>query len=86
MESVRLTGVVTSIDYAYSEQYGNISVTIAVAGKEDKPIACYRVVGEGIADIAVGDTITVQGNVTYYEAKDSYQFTAGSQVLSIIPA
>jgi len=86
MEGVRLTGTVTSIDYAYSEQYGNISVTIAVEGKEDMPVACYRVKGEGIADIKVGDTITVQGTVTYYEAKDSYQFVAGSQVLKIVPA
>ena len=56
-----LTGTITSVDEAYSEQYKNITVTMVVAGCEDKPIKCYRMKGEGVADLKVGDIITVGG-------------------------
>ena len=56
-----LTGTITSVDEAYSEQYKNITVTMVVAGCEDKPIKCYRMKGEGVADLKVGDVITVGG-------------------------
>lgn len=61
-----LTGKVISIDYAYSADYNNITVTIAVNGTN---IQCYRMVGDGIADIAVGDTITVSGIIENYNGK-----------------
>lgn len=69
-----LTGVITSVDSAYSEQYGNITVTIVVDGKEDKAVQCFRLVGDGIADLAVGDTITVTGTITNYNG--AVQFNA----------
>lgn len=61
-----LTGKVISIDYAYDSNYNNITVTIAVNGTN---IQCYRMVGDGIADIAVGDTITVSGIIENYNGK-----------------
>lgn len=64
-----LTGVITEINTAYSEQYGNITVTIVVDGKEDKKIECFRLVGDGAADLAVGDTITVTGTMKNYKGK-----------------
>ena len=70
-----LTGTVTSIDTAYSEQYGNITITIAVEGFEDQPVQCYRLKGEGAAELAVGDVITVTGTLTNY--KGAVQFKAG---------
>ncbi len=70
-----LTGTITSIDTEYSEQYGNITVTITVAGAEDKPIQCFRLKGEGAADLAVGDTIVVKGTLKNY--KGTYEFDAG---------
>ncbi len=70
-----LTGTITSIDNEYSEQYGNITVTIAVAGAEDKPIQCFRLKGEGAADLAVGDVIVVKGTLKNY--KGTYEFDAG---------
>ena len=74
--SSTLTGTITSIDTAYSEQYGNITVTIAVEGHEDQPIQCYRLKGEGAAELAVGDVITVSGTLSTY--KGTVQFKAGS--------
>ena len=70
----RLYGEVISIDTAYSEQYGNITVTIAVEGIEDKPVQCFRMVGTGIADLAVGDKITVEGTLKRF--KDTFEFDA----------
>lgn len=60
-ETLRIFGTVTNIDTAWSEEYQNISVTVAVAGKEEKPVLCYRLTGEGAKDLAVGDAITVEG-------------------------
>ena len=56
-----LTGVITEIDSAYSPDYYNVSVIIAVEGAEDKPILCFRLKGDGADVIGVGDTITVTG-------------------------
>ncbi len=62
-----ITGVITNIDTAWSEDYQNITVTIVVAGLEDYPIMCYRLTGEDAKDLAVGDTITVTGLLKNYE-------------------
>ncbi len=64
-----LTGVITEVNTPYSEQYGNITVTIVVDGKEDKKIECFRLVGDGNAELAVGDTITVTGTIKNYNGK-----------------
>lgn len=66
-EAQRLYGVITKIDTAYSEQYGNITVTIQVGDLADQPIQCYRLSGEGVATLAVGDAITVEGNIKNYK-------------------
>jgi len=81
-----LTGVITSIDTPYSEQYGNITVTMTVAGLADYPVSCYRLQGEGAAELAVGDTVTVSGDLTHYVSKDgvsSYQFNAKCVIVSV---
>jgi hypothetical protein len=51
----RLYGEIVSIDTEYSEQYGNITVTIKVEGAEDKPIQCFRMKGEA-APISKSET------------------------------
>ena len=58
-----LTGTITSIDDPYSDQYKNITVTMVVEGCEDQPIKCYRMKGEGVENLQVGDTITVVGTI-----------------------
>ena len=57
-----LTGVITVVNSAYNEQYGNVSVTIDVEGT-DKTMYCYRIVGAGANEIAPGYTITVTGTI-----------------------
>ena len=61
-----LTGVITKIDTPYSDQFKNITVTITVAGISDKTIQCFRMVGEGAANLAEGQVITVTGTLKNY--------------------
>ena len=56
-----LTGEIISIDTPYSADYKNITVTIKIAGREDKPIMCYRLKGEGADALMPADIITVTG-------------------------
>ncbi len=64
-----LTGMITKINTAFDAQYNNITVTIIIAGREDKPIECYRLKGTGADTIKVGDTITVTGTIKNYYGK-----------------
>ena len=64
--SATLTGKVTQVNDAYNAEYGNITVTIAVSGREKKPIKCYRLKGPGVDKVAVGDTLTVTGILKNY--------------------
>ena len=68
-----LAGCVVSIDTEYSEQYGNITVTVDFGGTS---MQCYRLKGEGAAELAVGDMIEVTGTISNY--KGNAQFAAGS--------
>ena len=74
-----LEGKIIAIDTAYSEEYGNITVTIVCDGKTEQPIMCYRLKGEGAAALAVGDKIAVYGNIKNY--KGTIEFDAGCQLI-----
>ena len=62
-----LTGTITQIIDSYSEKYNNISVKIVVPGQEHRPIQCFRLTGNDCQHIAVGDTITVTGQLKNYK-------------------
>ncbi len=70
-----LTGEVIAVDTPYSPDYKNITVTIKVTGREDKPIMCYRLKGEGCDALVPGDIITVTGTIKNY--KGTIEFDAG---------
>ena len=57
-----LTGEITRIDEPYSN--GAICLTFFVWGRETSPIYCYKLQGDGIEKLQVGDYITVFG--TYH--------------------
>lgn len=78
-DTFRLYGTITSIDTAYSADYKNITVTIVVDGKDDMPIMCYRLKGDGCENLAVGDAITVEGTFTNYNG--TIEFAAGCAFL-----
>ena len=66
-KAVRLAGFIVDIPTAYSEQYGNITVNIKVLALAENIIQCYRLSGDGCADLKVGDLITVEGKIKNYK-------------------
>lgn len=74
-----LSGSVKSIDYPYSAQYGNVSITMTVDGT-DKTLECYRLSGNGADKIKAGDKITVSGEISNYQGK--IQFGQGCTIVS----
>lgn len=78
-DTFRLYGTITSIDTAYSADYKNITVTIVVDGKEDMPVQCFRLKGDGCENLAVGDTITVEGILKNYNG--TIEFDSGCAFL-----
>ena len=78
-EEYTLYGKVVKIDTEWNEKYGNITVTIQIGDLSDKLIMCYRLAGEGAADLKVGDEITVCGILKNY--KGTIEFDAGCQLV-----
>ena len=78
-----LTGKVISIDQAYASNLPYISITIAVPGREDKPIGCYRLVGADIALVKIGDTVTVAGTLRNYYG--TVEFAANCSLVDYTP-
>lgn len=66
-----LTAKITSIDDAYSEQYGNISVTVS---DETGSIKVFRLTGG--SELLTGDNITVTGYLVNYYG-NTPEFAAG---------
>ncbi|MBQ2953353.1 MAG: hypothetical protein IJE07_07325 [Clostridia bacterium] len=77
----RLCGTIIRIPTAYSEQYGNITVDIQIGDLADMPIQCYRLCGEGVADLKVGDVITVEGTIKNY--KGTIEFDKNCQLIGM---
>ena len=73
-EEVTLTGKVVAIEEAYSDTFGNITLSITVDGKTLK---CYRMKGTVAALIKEGDYVTVKGYITNYNG--NIQFGQGCE-------
>ena len=76
-----LTGVITSIKYAYDPAYNNVSVNIVVDGRADKPVLAYRL--NGGEELKVGDTITIFAGLTNYNG--TYETTSGGVIREVVP-
>ena len=79
-----VTGVVTAIPTAWSDEYKNITVNIEVAGLADYPLQCYRLSGEGADALAEGDTVTVTGTIKNY--KGTVEFDKGCILDAVVKA
>ena len=64
-----LTGKIVSVEKEWSEDYENITVTIAVEGCENRPVRCYGLRGEGVENLQIGDEITVSGVLKKYSGR-----------------
>jgi len=65
-----LTGKVTSVSSGKK-----LTIIIAVEGREDKPIQCYNLTGEGATSLKVGDIATVSGTLKNYQG--TIEFDSG---------
>ncbi len=61
-----LTGIVTSVDKAWSEDYQNITLIMKVPSAGNRSVRCYGLVGDGTEAIRIGDEITVTGILQRY--------------------
>ena len=75
---------ISKIDTPYSDQYKNITVTIVIEGREDKPIMCFRLKGEGADALKEGDVITVTGLIKNYNG--TVEFDSGCKLEAVAPA
>ena len=70
------TGIVSAINEAYSEQYSNITFSFSVDGDTNSDqLKAYRCSGTDAADVTVGDTVVVTGNLILHSS--DYQFAQG---------
>lgn len=79
-----LTGVISKIDTAWDDSYQNITVTIVCDGDTARPVQCFRMKGEGAKDLAVGDTITVTGEIKNYNG--TVEYDAGCTLDKVVKA
>lgn len=68
---VTLQGIVISINEPYNATYGNITVGFRV---EDRYIVCYRLKGNELDEIKIGDTIYVQGTLCNYNGTVEFNY------------
>lgn len=69
-----LTGTITKIVTAYSDQYGNITVNMLVKGEtKELEIQCFRMTGG--SNLAVDDEITVTGTLKNFNG--TFEFDTG---------
>ena len=52
---------------------------MVVNGLEDMVVQCYRLTGDGVATLAIGDEITVGGNIKNY--KGTVEFDKGCTLM-----
>ena len=73
LENVTLTGKIVKLNAPINPAFNSMRFTIAVEGREDKPIYCYNITGDLVSnDLCVGDTATVTGNIKNYN--DTIEF------------
>lgn len=82
VNEVSLTGTVTKIVTEYDESYGSVTFDMLVG---ETTVEGYRVKGgEGVsaADVAVGDTVTLQGILKNYNG--TIEFDTGSLITALV--
>jgi len=80
--SVYATGIVSEIITEYSSQYSNVTFDMVDSGATDT-LRAYRCGGSYASTVAVGDTVVVYGDLTYYTSQSVYEFTSGCEITSL---
>ncbi len=86
LSGVSMTGTVIRVDYAYSTQYENISVTVRFTDNSGSvDLYCYQMkAGDGanVSTLKVNDTLTVTGDIALY--KGTPQFSKNCTATNIV--
>ena len=77
-----IEGKVSEIADPYNTQYKNITFYVNVNGTS---VYCYRVKGEGMETLAVGDTVKVVGNLTAYNHNPQFDSKATVTIIEKAP-
>ena len=80
LTNVYATGVVSAIPTAYDSQYSNITFNFIDEGGTDF-LQAFRCSGTDAANVQVGDTVVVSGNLTKYGS--TYEFAQGCTLVSL---
>lgn len=81
VNDVYATGIVSYIVTEYSTQYSNITFDISADGTTSgQQLRAYRAKGDEAVNIAVGDVVVVNGNLTKYG--DIYEYAADCTIIS----
>ncbi len=83
-QGVYATGIVSSIETAWSTQYSNITFNFVDNSGDTDFLQAYRCVSGTDVDastVAVGDVVVVYGNLTKYGS--TYEFGSGCQLVSL---
>ncbi len=83
-QGVYATGIVSSIETAWSTQYSNITFNFVDNAGDTDFLQAYRCVsGTGVdaSTVAVGDIVVVHGNLTKYGS--TYEFGQGCELVSL---
>ena len=81
VKGVYAQGVVSAIPTAYSSQYSNITFNIVDTYGDTDFLQAYRCTGTDAANVAVGDTALISGDLTLYNS--TYQFGAGCVLVTL---
>ena len=82
--NVYAKGVVSEIVSEYSTIYSNITFNFVDNSGDDVFLQAYRCRGAEAANVAVGDTVVVSGNLTFYASGSVYEFASGCNLVSLI--
>lgn len=88
VNGVYVKGVISQID-SYNSNYKSITYWISEDGTTENQFEVYS--GKGLngadfsskEDLQLGDVVVVYGNITYYSNNNVYEFSAGSQLVSL---
>lgn len=81
-QGATLVGEITKVVTPYDPKTKNITVEMVVPGYESMPVQCYRMSGDGVEDLVIGDSIVVSGFLTAH--RGTVQFDQGCSLDSVL--
>ena len=81
VKGVYAEGIVSAIPTAYSSQYSNITFNLVDSSNDSDFLQAYRCTGTDAANVAVGDTALVSGDLMLHSG--TYEFASGCVLVTL---